>query len=94
MSDSNLKVSDNKQKHRFEIELNGDFALIEYSEQNGAIAMTHTEVPPEYEGKGVGSQLVKGALEIVKADNKKVLPYCSFVAAYIERHQEYQSLVA
>jgi predicted GNAT family acetyltransferase len=54
--------------------------------------MTHTEVPPEFEGKGVGSQLVKGALEIVKNDGKRVRPLCTFVAAYIKRHPEYQPL--
>ena len=88
----NLKVTDNKEKERFEIDLDGKTALIDYSEQNGVVAMTHTEVPPEFEGKGVGSQLVKGALEIVKNDGKRVRPLCTFVAAYIERHPEYQSL--
>ncbi len=89
----NLKVIDNKEKERFEINLDGGTALIDYSEQNGVVAMTHTEVPPEFEGKGVGSRLVKGALEIVKNDGKRVRPLCTFVAAYIKRHPEYESLV-
>ena len=89
----NLKVIDNKEKERFEIDLDGKIALIDYSEQNGVIAMTHTEVPNEFEGKGVGSKLVKGALEIVKNENKRVRPLCTFVAAYIKRHPEYESLV-
>lgn len=88
----NLKVIDNKEKERFEIDLDGKTALIDYTEQNGVVAMTHTEVPPEFEGKGVGSQLVKGALDIVKADGKRVRPLCAFVAAYIKRHPEYQPL--
>jgi hypothetical protein len=88
----NLKVIDNKEKERFEIDLDGKTALIDYSEQNGVVAMTHTEVPPEFEGKGVGSKLVKGALEIVKNDGKRVRPLCTFVAAYIKRHPEYESL--
>jgi predicted GNAT family acetyltransferase len=88
----NLKVTDNKEKERFEINLDGKTALIDYSEQNGVVAMTHTEVPPEFEGKGIGSQLVKGALEIVKNDGKRVRPLCTFVAAYIKRHPEYQPL--
>jgi len=88
----NLKVIDNKEKERFEIDLDGKIALIDYSEQNGVVAMTHTEVPPEFEGKGVGSKLVKGALEIVKNDGKRVRPLCTFVAAYIKRHPEYESL--
>jgi hypothetical protein len=89
----NLKVIDNKEKERFEIDLDGKTALIDYSEQNGVVAMTHTEVPPEFEGKGVGSKLVKGALDLVKNENKRVRPLCTFVAAYIKRHPEYESLV-
>ncbi|HYP51230.1 MAG TPA: GNAT family N-acetyltransferase [Pyrinomonadaceae bacterium] len=89
----NLKVIDNKEKERFEIDLDGKIALIDYSEQNGVVAMTHTEVPPEFEGKGIGSKLVKGALEIVRNDGKRVRPLCTFVAAYIKRHPEYESLV-
>lgn len=88
----NLKVTDNKEKERFEVELEGATAFIDYSEQNGVVAMTHTEVPPNFEGKGVGSQLVKGALDIVKNENKRMRPLCTFVAAYIKRHPEYQSL--
>ncbi|HEX8197867.1 MAG TPA: GNAT family N-acetyltransferase [Pyrinomonadaceae bacterium] len=89
----NLKVIDNKEKERFEIDLDGKTALIDYSEQNGVVAMTHTEVPQEFEGKGVGSKLVKGALDLVKNENKRVRPLCTFVAAYIKRHPEYESLV-
>lgn len=91
---NNLTVKNNKEKNRFEIELDGATAFVDYSEQNGVVALTHTEVPPAFEGKGVGSKLVKGALEMVKNENKKVNPLCSFVAGYIERHTEFQSLVA
>ena len=94
MNEQNLEVVDNKAHHRFEIDLDGATALIAYTEQDGVIAMTHTEVPPAFEGRGVGGKLVKGALELVKKDGKKVLPLCPFVAAYIERHKEYETLVA
>lgn len=88
----NLTVRDNKDKNRFEIELEGATAFIDYDEQNGVVAMTHTEVPPVFEGKGVGSKLAKGALDLVKEEGKQVRPLCSFVAAYIKRHPEYESL--
>lgn len=89
----NLKVINNKEQERFEIDLDGKTALIDYSEQSGVVAMTHTEVPAEFEGKGVGSQLVKGALEMVKSEGKRVRPLCAFVAGYIKRHPEYESLI-
>lgn len=56
--------------------------------------MTHTEVPAEFEGKGVGGALVKGALEIVRGENLKIVPTCRFVTVYLQRHPEYQELVA
>ncbi len=94
MADSDLTVKDNKAKHRFEMDLDGETAFIDYIERGDTIVMTHTEVPPAFEGKGVGSKLVKGALDSVKESGKQINPMCSFVAAYIKRHQEYQSLVA
>jgi hypothetical protein len=94
MDKENLKINNNKEKSRFEIDLDGDTAFIDYIEQNGVMAMTHTIVPPAFEGKGIGSQLVKGALDAVKADGKKVNPQCAFVAAYIKRHDEYEDLIA
>jgi predicted GNAT family acetyltransferase len=56
--------------------------------------MVHTEVEPEWEGRGVGSELVRGALDDVRARGLKVRPLCPFVRAFIERHSEYLDLVA
>jgi len=95
MSTKNLNVIDNREERRFEAQLEDDqIAFIEYSDDGEVVAMTHTEVPPDFEGKGVGSQLVKGALNAVKNAGKKVNPTCPFVAAYIKKHSEYESLVA
>lgn len=88
------EVIDNKQKKRFELSLDGATALIDYIESGDIVSMTHTEVPSAFEGKGVGSKLVKGALEIVKRDGKRVEPACPFIAGYIERHPEFADLVA
>lgn len=95
MNNQELNVKQNKKSHRFEINFGEDSAFIEYQEiGDNVIAMTHTEVPPRFEGQGVGSKLVKDSLEMVKAEGKKVDPLCPFVAAYIERHPEYKSVVA
>ena len=55
--------------------------------------MLHTEVEPEHEGKGVGAALVQGALDDVRDRGLKVQPLCPFVAAYIQRHPDYEDLV-
>jgi len=90
------RVRHNKQTQQFEMELEeGKTAFIQYEEESGGIlALAHTEVPEEYEGQGIGSALLKGAFQILQAENLKIVPTCPFVAAYVRRHPEYQSLVA
>ena len=91
-----LEVKNNEELYQFEADLGGgEKALIGYRpEADGTLNILHTEVPEAFEGKGVGSQLVKQTLEQIKAEGKKIAPSCPFVAAYIKRHPEYESLVA
>lgn len=80
---------------QFELPVDGKKALIAYQMRGANIyVLHHTEVPPEFEGKGIGGRLVKGALEIIKAEEKQIIATCSFIVAYLRRHPEYQSLVA
>jgi len=96
MNEMENTVINNKRESRFEIALGeGKTAFIDYTEAGeGVLALTHTEVPKEYEGKGVGSALVKGAFEIVQTEGLKIVPACRFVAVYLKRHPECKSLVA
>lgn len=87
-------VRDNQAESRYELEADGRLATAAYRMEDGAVAFTHTAVPPELEGQGVGSRLVKGALEDVRARGLRFIPYCSFVAAYAERHREVRGLIA
>lgn len=90
----NIRVENNQTKNQFEANLDGKTALLKYKkEADGALNLFHTEVPEEFEGRGVGGQLVRDALEQIKADNLKIIPSCPFVAAYIKRHPAYQNLV-
>ncbi|BCR04878.1 N-acetyltransferase [Desulfuromonas versatilis] len=78
---------------RFEMEVAGSLAFLDYELEESAIALVHTEVPPELEGMGLGSKLVKAALDYAEAEGLKVIPQCPFVAKYIERHKEYGYLI-
>ena len=90
----NLKVENNESKHRFEINLDEGTAFIQYTKQGEDVYnLYHTEVPPQFAGKGVGGALAKGTLEYIKAEGKQIIPTCPFVAAYLKKHQEYQDLV-
>lgn len=87
-------VEDNAPAHRFELKAGESTAFIDYRREGGQTVLIHTEVPEALEGQGVGSALVRGALDRLRAEGQAVVPQCSFVARYIERHPEYGDLVA
>lgn len=88
------EVVDNTEKHRFEISFDGHTAFTTYQIADGVITFIHTVVPPEFRGKGIGSQLVRGELDVARARGLKVVPKCEFVAGYIDKHPEFQDLLA
>ena len=86
-------IRDNQALSRFELEHEGYIALSAYRRAPGVITFIHTEVPNELTGKGVGSALVKGALDAVRAQGLRVIAQCPFVAAYIAKHKDYADLL-
>jgi predicted GNAT family acetyltransferase len=91
-----VKVADNEHLHRYEALVDGEVAgFIGYRPVPGGVRdLVHTEVDPAFEGKGVASKLVVGALEAERARGGKIVPSCPFVSAYLRRHPEYADLVA
>jgi len=81
-------VRDNPQLHRFELDADGHVAFSEYQRAGDTITFMHTEVPKALEGRGIGSALVRGALEIAKAQGLAIKARCPFVAGYIKKHPE------
>jgi uncharacterized protein len=88
------EVVDNPERHRFELSLDGHTAFANYRLAGDTLIVPHTEVPPEFEGRGIGSALVKGMLEAIRTRRLKIRPLCSFVASYMRRHPEYDDLRA
>jgi predicted GNAT family acetyltransferase len=68
--------------------------MAHYKLAPGVITFTHTLVPKELEGRGIGSKLARGALDAARAQGLKVVPKCPFIAGYIGKHAEYADLVA
>jgi predicted GNAT family acetyltransferase len=89
----NDAVSNNPAHHRYELKVDGHIAATYYKIADGVITFIHTEVPPELGGKGIGSKLLKGALDQVRADGLNVIAECAFEKAYIEKHFEYADLL-
>jgi predicted GNAT family acetyltransferase len=90
----NVLVADNPARRRFEILVDGGLAgFAAYRVRDGLIVFTHTEIDPAFQGKGVGAQLAAAALDQVRERGEKIVLECPFMAAYVQRHTEYQDLV-
>ena len=89
-----ITVSHNEAEHRYEATVDGLLSVCEYELVDDKIVFTHTLVPPELRGRGIAEQLVRPALADARAAGRKVVPACSYVAVFIQRHREYQDLLA
>ena len=87
------KVRDNRAEQEFELDLNGHRAIAAYQREGNRIVFTHTVVPPEIEGRGVGSKLIRAALDSARDQKLTVVAQCQFVAAFIRKHPEYRDLL-
>ena len=85
--------TDNSALSRYELMVDGAVAFIEHAREGDAVAFMHTEVPESMAGKGIGSRLVKSALDNARLHGFKVVPRCPFVREYVARHPEYQDIV-
>lgn len=87
-------VRDNKDGSRFELDVGSEIAFANYRLTPAAVIITHTETPRALRGRGIASELVKGALELIRRDGRKVIPGCGFVVDYLDRHPEDADLLA
>ena len=88
------EVRDNKAGSRFELDIEGKIAFANYRATPQAVIITHTETPLPLRGRGIGSQLVEGALALIRADGRRVIAGCSFVADYLRDHPENRDIMA
>jgi len=86
------EVRDNKARNRFELDVEGAMAFANYRLAPSTVIITHTETPRALRGRGVASELVQGALELIRADGSKVVAACGFVVDYLRKHPEYADL--
>jgi predicted GNAT family acetyltransferase len=88
------KIINNTLKHRFETEVGAQTAFLVYQVAADQITFTHTRVPPALEGRGIGTALVKAAMDHAREHSLRVVIQCPFVAEVVQSHPQYQSLLA
>lgn len=89
------QLKNNTHQQRFEMETDGKLGIVAYQlVDDETLAITHTEIDPSLEGKGVGSKLVEEVLQFVEQHNLKIVPLCPFVSAYIKRHPDWNRVVS
>ena len=89
-----MTVRNNESRMRFEIPLDGTFAVLDYALQDGTVIVTHTEVPPALRGRGLAEILVRAALAWIDGRGLKIESRCGYVSRFIGKHPEFQHLVA
>ncbi len=87
-----MNITHNEAAKRFETTIDGKTGYISYQDLGQSLVFDHTIVPQALGGRGVGSALVKHALDFARDEHKKVIPQCSFVASYMKKHPEYLNL--
>jgi predicted GNAT family acetyltransferase len=87
-----MTVRDNPALSRFELDVEGGVAFANYRRVPGTVIITHTETPRALRGRGIASQLVHGALQLIRADGDKVIAGCGFVVDYLRQHPEFSDL--
>ncbi len=88
MPDPSRRVRDNTALNRYELDIDSAVAFANYRRTATTDIITHTETPRALRGRGIASELIKGALGLIRADGRKVVAGCSFVVDYLERHPE------
>jgi len=88
------EIRDNTEEQRFELMVEGQRAEAYYTLEGKVLTFTHTDVPQVLSGRGVGSRLIKAALDQARARGLKVKATCPFVSAYLGKHKEYGDLIA
>jgi predicted GNAT family acetyltransferase len=91
---TSVEIRHNAAARRFEAAIDKLLCRCDYRMHGGTMMLVHTEVPPQLEGRGFASMLVRAAFDHARKNGLDVLPVCSFVSAWVRRHPEVEPLLA
>ena len=88
------EVVHNVPEERFELRVGDALCLLNYRRLPDKLVIYHTEVPQQFEGRGLAARLTRAALAYARAENLQVDPRCPYTAAFFQKHPEFQDLLA
>lgn len=86
-------IRDNAERHRFELDRDGQVAFADYERQGSSLVIRHVEAPVALRGTGAAGELMKGVAEIARSEGRSITPLCSYAASWLRRHEEYHDLL-
>ncbi len=89
-----MEILHDIQKQKFYVVVDGLESHLEYVKMENVLNLIHTYVPNALRGNGIAGKIVKTALTYAEENNLKIIPSCFYVATYIQRHKEYEALLA
>ncbi len=87
-----LEIIHNEGENRFEVWVNGNLSTLDYIHNGMNFVITHVGVHPELRGQGIAAKITQAGLEYARVNSLKVIPLCSYAAAYIRRNPQYAEL--
>ncbi|MEK9967687.1 MAG: GNAT family N-acetyltransferase [Ferrovibrio sp.] len=87
-------VTDNIAKHQYELPVEGETVFARYRRHDGVVSILHVEAPVALRGTGAAGRLMQGIVALTRQKNEKLVPLCSYAAAWMRRHPESADLLA
>ena len=94
MATDDIRVTHNEAQSQFEAKVDGKLSAAAYNLDGDTITFTHTNVPEELGGRGIAQKMVTAGLDYARSKGLKVVPQCSYVRKFMEKHAEYNDLRA
>jgi predicted GNAT family acetyltransferase len=86
-------VTDNTARSQYEMPVEGQTVFARYRRDDGVVAILHVEAPVALRGTGAAGRLMQGIVELAREKNEKLVPLCSYAAAWMKRHPETADLL-
>lgn len=87
-----LEITHNEANRAFEVWIDGKLSKLDYIQDGKNFVITHVGVDPEHRGQGVAAKIVEAGLGYARQNSLRVIPMCSYAAAYIRRNRQYWEL--